>query len=227
PFKSLADLAQRSGATRATLAKLAAADAMRSIGSRSTTYARSRNRTSCTSSRAHTGRREAVWQVLAMANEPPMLSGSEPVEPDPNLPQMSLKETVYADYERTGLSLAAHPMALIRRELKPSKLQPCRALRHARQGQWLKIGGLVLIRQRPSTAKGIVFCTLEDETGTANLIIRETVYKKYRPVARGAVALVASGWVERQGDVVHLRVTHLQDMSKTIDDLRSVSRDFH
>jgi error-prone DNA polymerase len=206
PFTSLADLAQRSGASRATLARLAAADAMRSM---------------------RLGRREAVWQVLAMADEPPMFTGSEPTEPDPNLPEMSLKETVYADYEGTGLSLNAHPMSLIRSELKPLRLQPARALRHARKGQWMKIGGLVLIRQRPSTAKGIVFCTLEDETGTANLIIRPAVYQKYRLAARGAVALIAKGRVERQGDVVHLQTTHLQDMSKTLDDLRSVSRDFH
>ncbi len=206
PFTSLADLAQRSGASRATLARLAAADAMRSTG---------------------LARREAVWQVLAMADEAPMFAGSEPAEPDPNLPEMSLKETVYADYEGTGLSLSAHPISLIRSELKSLKLQPAKALKHARKGQWMTIGGLVLIRQRPSTAKGIVFCTLEDETGTANLIIRPDVYKKYRPAARGAVALIAEGRVERQGDVIHLQATRLQDMSKALKDLRSVSRDFH
>jgi error-prone DNA polymerase len=205
-FTSVADLAQRSGVSRATLARLAAADAMQSMG---------------------LGRREAVWQVLAMSGEPPMLAGSEPAEPAPNLPKISLKETVYADYERTGLSLNAHPISLIRADLKPFKLQPCKALRHARQGQWMKVGGLVLIRQRPSTALGIVFCTLEDETGTANLVIRPPIYQKYRVAARSAIALIVSGRVERQGDVVHLQTTHIQDMSKALKDLRSVSRDFH
>jgi len=206
PFTSVADLVHRSGASRATLARLAAADAMRSMG---------------------LGRREAVWQVLAISDEPPMLDGSEPEEASPNLPRMSLKETVYADYERLGLSLHAHPISLIRDELKSLRLQPARALKHARQGQRMKVGGIVLIRQRPSTAKGIVFCTLEDETGTANLVIRPQIYQKYRLAARGAVALIAEGRVERQGDVVHLQTTRLQDMSHALEDLRSTSRDFH
>ena len=162
-----------------------------------------------------------------MSDEPPMLDGTEPEEASPNLPRMSLKETVYADYERLGLSLHAHPISLIREELKPLKLKTAKALRNSRHGQWMKVGGIVLIRQRPSTAKGIVFCTLEDETGTANLVIRPQIYQKYRLAAHGAVALVAEGRIERQGDVVHLQTTRLQDMSHALKNLRSTSRDFH
>jgi len=172
-------------------------------------------------------RRKAVWQVLALGDDPPMFEGTEPIEQDPQLPEMSLKETVYADYDRTGLSLNAHPMSLVRSELKPLRIQQARVLKGARQGQWMKVAGLVLIRQRPSTAKGIVFCTLEDETGPANLLIRPNIYKKYRPAAHGAVALIAEGRVERQGEVVHLQCTRLENMSKALNKLRSVSRDFH
>jgi error-prone DNA polymerase len=89
------------------------------------------------------------------------------------------------------------------------------------------VAGLVLVRQRPGTAKGIVFATMEDETGTANLIIRPNIYEKYRPAARGAVALLAEGRVECQGEVVHLQVSRVTDLSKSLAQLRSVSRDFH
>jgi error-prone DNA polymerase len=206
PFTSVTDLRYRSGASRATLARLAAADAMRSLG---------------------LGRREALWQVLALDEEPPMLEGYEPTEPEAALPKPSPHDIVLADYQTMGLSLNAHPISLVRKELTRMHARPAKALKNAGRGQWMCVGGLVLVRQRPSTAKGIVFCSLEDETGTANLIIPPTVYEKYRRVAYGAVALVARGKVERQGEVVHLRVTHLESMSKSLADLGSVSRDFH
>ena len=206
PYTSVADLAQRSRAPRATLARLAAADALGSLG---------------------LDRREALWQVLALHAEPPMLDSAEPAEADPNLPDASLAETVFADYESMGISLNAHPMALLRDELNRGRVSQARVLHHARKGQRLSVAGLVLVRQRPGTAGGIVFGTLEDETGVANLIIRPQVYEKYRRVARGAVALVAEGTVERTGEVVHLQVTRLQDLSETLASLRSTSRDFH
>jgi error-prone DNA polymerase len=206
PFTSIIDLAYRSGAARATLARLAAADAMRSLG---------------------LNRRQAVWDVLALGHVPPLLEGHEPYEPHATLPQPSLADVVKSDYEVLGLSLNAHPIGLVRDELNREKVQKSSELRNARQGQWIRVGGLVLVRQRPTTASGIVFCTLEDETGIANLVIRPNIYEKYRNTARGAVALVAEGRVERQGEVVHLQVYRLTDMSKLFDNIRSRSRDFH
>jgi error-prone DNA polymerase len=205
PFTSVADLAYRSGASRATLARLAAADAMRSLG---------------------LDRRQALWQVLALGDDPPMFEGHEPNEPTARLPEMTIEDVVVADYQTVGLSLNAHPMELIRKDLSSLRIRTASALKHARHGQWMCVAGLVLVRQRPSTAKGIVFCTLEDETGPANLIIPPAVYKKYRSTAHGAAALVAQGRVERRGQVVHLRTTRLTDLSETIGRLRSVSRDF-
>ena len=206
PFTSVIDLAYWSGVSRATLARLAAADAMRSMG---------------------LNRREAVWQVLALGDEPPMLKGHEPDEPMAELLQMSIEDVVSADYDMMGLSLNAHPISLIRQELNQLGIQTARALKQAGPGQWMKVAGLVLVRQRPGTAKGIVFCTLEDETGTANLMIRPHVYEKYRRAAHGAVALLATGRVERQGIVVHLHPTSIEDLSRTLTNVRSVSRDFH
>jgi error-prone DNA polymerase len=206
PFRSVADLARRSGASRATLARLAAADAMRSMG---------------------LNRRQTVWNVLALSDEPPMFEGLEPEEPAPVLPEASLSDEVLADYDTMGLSLNAHPISLLRSELRRMGVQQNRVLKHTRQGQWISVSGLVLVRQRPGTAAGIVFCTLEDETGTANLIIRPNVYEKYRRTAHGSAALIAEGRVERQGEVVHLQASRLKDMSKSLTQLRSVSRDFH
>ncbi|MFH1109217.1 MAG: error-prone DNA polymerase [Planctomycetota bacterium] len=206
PFRSVTDLARRSGASRATLARLAAADALRSLG---------------------LNRREAVWQVLALSDEPPLLHGLEPTEPAPNLPELSMRDVVLADYDTIGLSLNAHPMSLIREDLNRVSVQPNRVLQCCPKGRRLKVSGIVLVRQRPSTANGIVFCTLEDETGNANLIIRPTVYEKYRRVARGAAALIAEGRVERQGEVVHLQVERLLDASEGLAELQGRSRDFH
>ncbi|MCH8316875.1 MAG: error-prone DNA polymerase, partial [Planctomycetes bacterium] len=140
---------------------------------------------------------------------------------------MNLRDVVLADYGSTGFSLTAHPMALVRTELNRVGVRPARGLREARHGQPFRVGGLVLVRQRPSTASGIVFCTLEDETGVANLIIRPKIYERYRRVARASVALIAEGTVERQGEVVHLQTTRLIEMSGVFAELRGRSRDFH
>lgn len=221
PFTSVGDLARRSGASPSTLARLAAADAMRSLG---------------------LNRREALWQVLALSDDPPMLAeigpavGTTSEESTPTLPQLSLEDVVMADYRTIGLSLTAHPMSLVRQELAKLGVQQNRVLRNARQGEWIRVAGVVLVRQRPSTARGITFCTLEDETATANLVIRPLVYEKFRQAAHGAVALIVSGRVERlpqsppcqegDGGVVHVQVRHLEDLSRALSELCSLSRDF-
>jgi error-prone DNA polymerase len=156
-----------------------------------------------------------------------MFGEIEPTEASPRLPELSTREVVLGDYETTGLSLHAHPIALIRTDLERLGVQPNKVLGNARKGQRLRVCGLVLVRQRPTTAGGIVFCTLEDETGVANLIIRPGIYEKYRRAARGAAALIAEGRVERQGEVVHLLVDRLRDVSEGLAELPSTSRDFH
>jgi len=204
-FTSVADLARRSGAARATLFRLAAADAMHSLG---------------------LDRRQGVWEVLALDADSRMFEAYDPIEPTPTLPEMSLTETVRDDYLSTGLSLHAHPMALIRADLSRLGAEPTRMLKHARHGQGVCVAGMVLVRQRPSTASGVVFCTLEDETGIANLIIRPQYYEKYRRTARGAAVLIATGRVERLGEVVHLNVTSLVDASRQAP-VHARSRNFH
>ncbi|MFQ5495421.1 MAG: OB-fold nucleic acid binding domain-containing protein, partial [Phycisphaerae bacterium] len=205
PFTSVADLARRSGAARTTLARLAAADAMRSLG---------------------LSRRRALWDVLALSREPPLLQDGEPAEADPNLPDPTLADVVTQDYQTLSLSLNAHPISLVRKDLKRLRVQQARAMNHAPQGRTVRVAGLVLVRQRPSTALGIVFCTLEDESGTANLVIRPKVYDRFRATARTAVALLAEGRIERESTVVHLQVSRLTDLSESLASLNHSSRDF-
>ena len=204
--RSVAQLAQQTGAARATLARLAAADAFASMG---------------------LSRRAALWDVLALRDEPPLLGELEPAEPKTTLPAAPLADQVLDDYQATGLSLTAHPMSLVRKALHRVGVQPARALRYARTGSAIRVAGLVLVRQRPGTAMGVLFYTLEDETDVANLIVRPRVYERYRAVARGAVAVIAQGQVERQGDVVHVMVSRFEDVARVLGQLPSCSRDFH
>ncbi len=206
PYRSVAEVARRSGASRDTLARLAAADAFRSIG---------------------WDRREALWQVLALNDTPGLFAGLEPEEPPVRLPPIELEEQVLQDYDTIGLSLTAHPVSLVRRELEGLGVRPNERLKHCRQRERIIVAGLVLVRQRPGTAGGVVFMTLEDETGVANLIVRPRVWERYRNVARTSVALMAHGTVERQGAVVHVLVHRVEDLSQALVTLKRQSRDFH
>ncbi len=206
PITSLHELARRSDVSRETLMRLAAADAVRSLG---------------------LNRREALWQILALDDAPPLFAGLEPVEPPAALPAMPLDETVVQDYDALGLSLNAHPIGLVRKELATLRVSTCEQLRATQNRQKVAVGGLVTHRQRPGTAKGLVFMTLEDETGTANLIIRPKVWDRDREVGRGKIAIIAEGIIERQGDVIHVQVSRLHDLSACIAPIRAKSRDFH
>jgi len=219
PIRAIGDLARRADISRETLLRLAAADAFRSLG---------------------LSRRDALWRILSLdSTAQPRSPGAgrdgaetlfadlEPNEPPANLPAITLAETVVQDYDALGLSLSAHPLALVRDELDALRVSRNERLRTARNGTRLAVAGLVLVRQRPGTAKGIVFITLEDETGVANLLVRPPVWERDRYVARGKVALIAEGAVERQGEVVYVMVRRLHDLSARLGDVRPISRDFH
>ena len=139
---------------------------------------------------------------------------------------MPVAEEVAADYRTTGLSLKFHPLELVRSKLTEMGVTSARALENTMAGTKLQVAGLVLVRQRPATAKGTTFMTLEDETGTANLIVWPRVWERYRRVAGQAVALIAHGHVERSGSVIHVCVRRLEDLSERLRGLASQSRDF-
>src|SRR5205814_5452290 len=132
---------------------------------------------------------------------------------NPFLPPMPLPQEVMTDYSTTSLSLKCHPLSLIRSELSQLKILTAAQINILPHGRWVKAAGLVLIRQRPGTASGIVFETIEDETGIVNLIVRPDVFERFRPAARHAGLLQCDGYLERQGKVVHVMAKKLIDRS--------------
>jgi error-prone DNA polymerase len=144
----------------------------------------------------------------------------------PPLPKMSPAEEVLADYRATGLSLRAHPVQFLRGGLERLGAVPAVRLATWPNGKPVRVAGVVLVRQRPGTAKGITFVTLEDETGQANLIIRPDVWRKFRQAAMGATILLAHGRLQREGLVIHVLVSRLENLSERMEELTSQSRDF-
>ncbi|MFM1936111.1 MAG: hypothetical protein RI990_1070 [Planctomycetota bacterium] len=166
------------------------------------------------------GRQQALWQVRALraGDEPVLRDASERGAtlfddvPQP-LPAMPRMRQVADDYASTGLSLRAHPVGLLRRALAERGVVECSRLPGLRDAA---VAGLVTCRQRPSTAKGVTFVTLEDETGIANLVVRPPVYERWRRIIRHAGAMVAEGRVEHRRGVTHLVVRRVHDLGPEI-----------
>ena len=147
-----------------------------------------------------------------------------------SLPRIDEPRKVIQDYAALGLSLKAHPVSFLRPMLEARGAVPAADLRDEKKwphGTRAAVAGMVLVRQRPGTASGIVFMTIEDETGTANLIVRPHIYQRDRQAARHGVVVLARGVVERQGDVVHVLVRSLQSADWALQELAARSRDFH
>jgi error-prone DNA polymerase len=150
-----------------------------------------------------------------------------PDEAPPPLPRLSPEQEVIHDYHAQGLSLRGHPFAPLRKSLDTQRVVPAAALQSLKANRRYRVAGIVLVRQRPSTAKGITFMTLEDETGTANLIVRPHVWQRHRRAARQARVILAWGLLQRQEGVIHLIVDGLEDLTEQLPNLGRVSRDFH
>jgi error-prone DNA polymerase len=206
PFRSIAELARRTQLSRPLLARLAAADALASIG---------------------WSRRQALWQVLALGEQLPLFAGLEEPEDVPPLEQVGRADEVVADYDAIGLSLRAHPLEVVRPELDVRQVMTAEVVNQSADQALVQVAGLVLVRQRPSTAKGTVFVTLEDETGMANLVIWPQVWQRYRRTAVEAVALLAAGTVQRSASVVHVVVRSLENLASYLQEIAIRSRDFH
>ncbi|MBL9140330.1 MAG: error-prone DNA polymerase, partial [Phycisphaerae bacterium] len=181
-------------------------------------------------------RQQALWQVRALrdAAAPVLDAATEQgatlfdMRPQP-LPTVPLPQQVALDYSSVGLSLKAHPVHSTRTMLERRGAILCADLVRdgaVESGDDATVAGLVLCRQRPATASGVVFITLEDESGSANLIVRPKVWERYRPVARHATMLLATGRVERRSGVTHLLVRRLVDLSSATP-VGAGSRDFH
>ena len=167
-------------------------------------------------------RRKALWQVRAIRGQMPLPLFSDPIdgegirEPEVTLPAMHLGEEMVEDYLAMRLSLRTHPMELLR-PVMPG-LTPHAELAATPLGN-ISVCGLVITRQRPGTASGVVFLTLEDETGVANVVIWKTVYQRYRQSIMGGRLLRVSGHLQREGMVVHLIARQIEDMSHRLSDL--------
>lgn len=167
-------------------------------------------------------RRDALWQVKAIQSPKPLPLFNDPIdgeainEPDVHLPNMHLGEEVVEDYVSTRLTLRAHPMELLRPAFPG--LVTHAALQEVALGRY-SVCGLVITRQRPGTASGVIFLTLEDETGVSNVVVWPKVYERFRRVVMGGRLLRVTGYLQREGIVVHLIAQDVQDMSYKLTDL--------
>jgi error-prone DNA polymerase len=174
-------------------------------------------------------RRAALWQSLGQDRSPPETALFSEViddEPSADLPSLAPVEQVFADYRATGMSLKGHPIEFCREELNRMRITPAAQLAELQHGRRVSVAGIVLVRQRPSTAKGITFVTLEDEGGVANLIVHQSTWERYYQVARRSPAWIAHGTLERKEAVIHVLVQRMEDLSAALGGLRTKSRDF-
>ncbi|MBE7183812.1 MAG: error-prone DNA polymerase [Methylobacterium mesophilicum] len=173
-------------------------------------------------------RRDALWAIKGLRDEPlPLFSAAqtedtddeplaELIEPQVTLTPMTAGREVVEDYSHTGLTLRQHPVAFLRAELARQGMTDCASANALRNRRCLKLAGLVLVRQKPGSAKGVMFITVEDETGIANLVVWPKVFEAHRRVVLMASMLGVEGHVQREGEVVHVVVRKLFDLSATL-----------
>ena len=215
-FTSIEDLWRRSGAKSGALRRLAEADAFRpTMG---------------------LARREALWAIKALRDEPlPLFAAAaareealvpEIIETTVPLRPMSEGREVIEDYGHIGLSLRQHPLAFLRAELTAGKTISCEELQRTKDGRYVTVAGLVLVRQRPGSAKGVMFITIEDEGANANLIIWPSLFEQSRRIVMSARLLSVYGQVQREGDVIHVIAKRLTDLSPMLSKLGDRSAPF-
>ena len=171
-------------------------------------------------------RRATLWRSLPERGPLTLFDEVDRAEAPATLPPMTPLEDVLADYSTAGLTLRQHPVSFLRPMLDTLKITPAAQLSSMKNDCRLKVAGIVLLRQRPSTSNGITFVTLEDETGMVNLIVRKSVWERYRRIARGATALIAHGRLQIEAEIIHVLVSRLEDLSMRLGDLATTSRDF-
>jgi error-prone DNA polymerase len=205
-FKNVEDLAARGHLRKQDLEALAAADALKG-------FARHRHL--------------AWWQVSGL--EPPMalFETLRFQEPEPMLRKPQEGEDIVADYAHVGLSLRRHPVALVRARLRALGVSQACDLKNTCNNAAIRVAGLVACRQRPGTASGVIFVTLEDETGYVNVIVWPNVFNKHRKILLGARLLMVTGTVQRQGEVRHVIARRLGDLSAWVRELTISPRDFN
>ncbi len=208
PIGSIEELRRRARVSPAALERLAEADAFLDLGLE---------------------RRAALWAIRGLRDEVlPLFAAAdagrmpqpELVEPAVALVPMPAGRTVVEDYASVGLTLRQHPVTFLRAALEPRGIIPCAGLTMARDGQRVAVAGLVLVRQRPGTKTGVIFITVEDESGIANLIVWSSLFEEQRRVVLSASMMACRGCVQREGDVIHVIASRLDDLSSSASECR-------
>jgi error-prone DNA polymerase len=215
PFTSIEDLWRRAGIPISALERLADADAFGSIG---------------------ISRRDALWTIRGLSDEPlPLFAAAdardtvirpEGEEPGVELVRMTEGREVVEDYRAKGLTLRQHPLAFLRQELRERRIHRCSSLRSIKDGHPVTVAGLVLVRQKPGSAKGVMFMTIEDETDVANLVIWSSLFERQRRLILSSGMIACRGRLQRDGDVTHLIAEHLMDLSPLLRSLSNRDEDF-
>ncbi len=206
PFASVADLAHRARLDKRDLAALADGGALAALAGH---------------------RHDAVWNVAGVEKLPAILAGSTFDETRAQLAPPTEGQEIVADYRRLGLTLGRHPLALLRTQLRARRLATAREVADTPHGRIVRTAGIVIGRQRPDTASGVVFVTLEDETGNTNVIVWRDLGDRQRRELLGSRLMAVYGNVEREGIVVHLIAARLVDLTPLLGTLETRSRDFH
>ena len=211
PFRDQMELVKRVKLQQPTLSLLADAGALQSLSG---------------------DRRAAYWQSLARDKndrEMPLFAHSQ-VDHDEEVPEslrrMNPIEEIYADYQSTGLSLQGHPMSFLRTRLADKRVTTARDLESTANGRFVRVAGMILLRQRPSTAKGITFVTMEDETGSINLVLKPDVWKEYYLICKQSHAWFVHGVLENREGVIHVVAARIEDLQQSIGPITIRSRDF-
>ena len=198
-YDSVRDLWLRSGLSSTVLERLADADAFRSLG---------------------LDRRQALWAVRGLdrvgdQDDLPLFASrpGRDTEPDARLPPMPLGAHVVEDYRRLSLSLKAHPASFMRARLSARGILRSEALSSVKNGERVTVAGLVLVRQRPGTASGVIFMTLEDETGVANIIVWPKVFERLRAIVLGARFIAVTGKLQSEQGVIHIVAERMNDLT--------------
>jgi error-prone DNA polymerase len=198
-YDSVRDLWLRSGLSSTVLERLADADAFRSLG---------------------LDRRQALWAVRGLdrvgdQDDLPLFASrpGRDTEPDARLPPMPLGAHVVEDYRRLSLSLKAHPASFMRARLSARGILRSEALSSVKNGERVTVAGLVLVRQRPGTASGVIFMTLEDETGVANIIVWPKVFERLRAIVLGSRFVAVTGKLQSEQGVIHIVAERMNDLT--------------
>jgi error-prone DNA polymerase len=202
PFRSVEDMWRRSGVPLATLEKLAKADAFHALG---------------------LNRRQALWAIRGLGEKPlPLLEAAERREQPVSLLPLTAGREVVEDYRATQLTLRQHPLFFLRGALARQRVIPCADLRRVRDGRRVEVAGIILVRQKPGSAKGVLFITLEDETGVANIILWPDRFEAQRTVVMSSAMISVTGVVQREGEVIHVIADRIHDRTAMLREVGNI-----